>query len=62
MRLTRKDEFGVYVWSDYALEIAGNDPTIIGQTIRNCIGVCEDCDLTLARVAELALEMRQKSA
>jgi len=44
-RLTIKTATG-YDWSDYAREIAANDPDIVGRKVREYVGVCEDAGVT----------------
>jgi|GEM_PF-2329259 len=44
-RLTIKTATG-YDWSDFAREIAANDPDVVGRKVREYVGVCEDAGIT----------------
>jgi len=44
-RLTQKTSTG-YDWSDFAKEIAANDPDVVGRKVREYVGACEDVGVT----------------
>ena len=54
-RLTIKTATG-YDWSDFAREIAANDPDIVGRKVREYVGVCEDAGVTPVEIAALKAE------
>ena len=56
-RLTKKTGNGIYVWSDWAVEL--QDPGIIGATAREIIGICEDANLTPDDLREMLKKAKE---
>ena len=50
-RLTKRieGEYGreVYEWSDFALKVSKDDPTVVAAYVRLFVGLCEDKGITL---------------